>query len=80
MPSQRMEPYGNLSGNSGVVAYEIGRGSIAVEFREGRVYLYTDASAGAGNIAEMQRLARAGRGLSSFIARVVREAYAQKLR
>lgn len=75
-----MERYGNLSGDSGVVAYEVGRGSVAVEFREGHVYLYTNASAGAANIAEMQRLARAGRGLSGFIARVVRDGYARKLR
>ncbi len=75
-----MDRYKNLNGNSGVVAYEIGRGSIAVEFHEGHVYLYTNASAGADNIVEMQRLARAGRGLSSFIARVIRDRYAEKLR
>lgn len=75
-----MERYGNLSGDSGVVAYEIGEDAIAVEFREGHVYLYTTASAGAANVAEMQRLARAGRGLSSYIARVVRNGYARKLR
>lgn len=75
-----MERYGNLSGDSGVFAYEIGEDSIAVEFREGHIYLYTTASAGAANIGEMQRLARAGRGLSSFIARVVRGRYAEKLR
>lgn len=75
-----MERYGNLSGDSGVVAYEIGRGSITVEFREGHAYLYTNASAGANNVAEMQRLARTGRGLSGFIARVVQNGYARKLR
>ena len=75
-----MERYKNLSGNSGVVAYEIGDDSIAVEFQEGHTYLYTKASTGAANIAEMQRLALAGRGLSSFITRVVRDCYAQKLR
>lgn len=75
-----MERYGNLSGDSGVVAYEIGRGSITVEFREGHVYRYTNTSAGSGNIAEMQRLARTGRGLSGFISRVVRDRYAAKLR
>ena len=75
-----MERYKNLSGNSGVVAYEIGDDSIAVEFQEGAVYRYTSQSTGTANIREMQRLAVVGRGLSSFIARVVREGYAQKLR
>jgi len=45
-----MERYKNRSGNSGVVAYEIGDDSIAVEFH------------------------------SSFIARIVRNGYAQRLR
>lgn len=75
-----MDRYKNLNGNSGVVAYEIGEDSIAVEFLEGHVYLYTTVSAGAANIAEMQRLAPTGRGLSSFIARVVRDRCAEKLR
>ena len=79
MPVTHMERYMNFSGNSGVTAYEIGDDSIAVEFQERTVYLYTNQSTGAANIREMQRLAIAGRGLSSFIARVVRDAYAEKL-
>ena len=75
-----MERYRNLAGNSGVAAYDIGADSITVRFQDGDTYLYTDASAGADNVAEMKRLARAGRGLSSFISRVVRERYAEKLR
>lgn len=81
MPDARrtdMERYRNLSGNSGVVAYAIGDDSIAVEFQDGVVYLYTSRSTGAANVREMQRLALAGRGLSSFIARVVRDAYAER--
>ena len=75
-----MEVYKNLSGSSGAVAYEIGDNSITVQFQGGTAYLYTNQSAGADNIAEMQRLAVAGRGLCSFISRVVRKGYAQKLR
>ncbi|HJU25048.1 MAG TPA: hypothetical protein VJ722_00090 [Rhodanobacteraceae bacterium] len=75
-----MERYRNLSGDSGVVAYEIRRGSIVVEFINGSVYLYTDASAGAGRIAEMKRRARAGRGLSTYISQVVHGDYARQLR
>lgn len=74
-----MERYQNLSGNSGVTAYEIGQDSITVQFQDGAVYLYTGQSAGLANLREMQRLALAGQGLSSFIARVVRDGYASKL-
>lgn len=73
-----MKRYRNVSGDSGVVAYELGADSIAVKFVDGRTYLYTAASAGAGNIAAMQQLAKAGRGLSTFISRVVKERYAQR--
>jgi len=74
-----MERYKNLSGNSGVIAFEFGDDSITIEFREGGRYLYTDASAGRANIRQMQRLARGGAGLASFINRVVRERYARRL-
>ncbi len=63
-----MKRYDNLSGDSGVMAYEIRRGAIMVEFVNGSAYLYTDASAGAAPIIEMQRLAEAGRGLSTYIS------------
>ena len=36
-----MEPYKNLSGNSGVVAYETGPDFIKVQFSDGGVYVYT---------------------------------------
>jgi len=75
-----MERYKNLGGDSGVIAFEIAEGSITVEFKDGSAYLYTNQSAGSGNIAEMQRLARAGQGLNSFISRVVKKGYASKLR
>jgi hypothetical protein len=73
-----MKRYRNLSGESGVVAYEVGTDSIAIEFVDGRTYLYTAASAGADNIARMQQLAQAGRGLSTFISRVVKDRYARR--
>lgn len=73
-----MQRYNNDSGESGVVAYELDTGSITVEFAGGERYLYTERSAGAANIARMQRLALAGRGLSTFISQVVRDGYARK--
>ena len=73
-----MEPYRALGGDSGVIAYQIGERAIAVQFRSGETYHYTYASAGRGNIERMKRLARAGKGLSTFISQHVREAYASK--
>lgn len=70
----------DLSGDSAVTGYEIGARSIAVEFQGDRVYEYTYASAGAASVERMKELARAGRGLSTFISRVVREKYARRVR
>lgn len=75
-----MTPYSNLSGRSGVVAYEIAPDSITVEFEDGAVYLYTEESAGRSDLEAMKGLADAGRGLSTFIVRHVRMAYAARLR
>ena len=75
-----MQRYGNQSRESGVVAYDIDAGQIIVQFRNGERYLYTEDSAGAANIATMQELARAGRGLSSFISQHVHDRYARKIR
>jgi hypothetical protein len=73
-----VERYQNLGGNSGVLSFEIGMGSLAVMFSDGKHYLYTNESAGGASIAEMQRLARIGRGLNSYITRVVKTGYARK--
>ena len=74
-----MQRYGNQSRESGVVAYDIDAGQIIVQFRNGERYLYTEDSAGAANIARMQALAKAGRGLSSFISQHVHDRYARKI-
>ncbi len=75
-----METYRNLSGDSGVVAFETGDDFIAVRFRSGDIYWYTNASVGARHIAAMKKLARAGKGLSTYISShpEVREGYAKK--
>ncbi|QOY94013.1 hypothetical protein IM543_21270 [Massilia sp. UMI-21] len=75
-----MHRYRNMSGDSGVVAYDIGQDAITIEFRGGERYLYTERSAGAENIARMQELAREGRGLSTFVSQHIRARYARKLR
>ena len=74
-----MQRYGNQNRESGVVAYDIDAGQIIVQFRNGDRYLYTEDSAGAANIARMQALAKAGRGLSSFISQHVHDRYARKI-
>ena len=73
-----MEHYGNLSGGSGVVAYESGPDFIRVQFSSGSVYLYTYESATPENIEIMKELASKGEGLNSFINTTVRSNYAQK--
>jgi hypothetical protein len=75
-----MQRYQNRNRESGVVAYDIDAGAITVEFKSGERYLYTEDSAGAENIARMQQLARAGRGLSTYISRHVHDRYARKLK
>ncbi|MFT4069438.1 hypothetical protein [Paraburkholderia sp.] len=75
-----MQRYRNLSGDSGVEAYEIGDDFIKVRFHPGVVYWYTERSVGAAHVAELKRLARRGRGLSTYISQHadVRDGYARK--
>jgi hypothetical protein len=70
--------YENRAGNSGVVAYEIRRDGIRVEFIDGRIYTYTYRSAGRENVERMKLLARSGRGLSGFISTHVKDRYAAR--
>ena len=69
-----MEIYRNLGGDSNVARYEIGPGSITVQFKSGaqRNYLYDDQRPGAGHVVRLQELAVAGRGLNSYIGRNLR--------
>jgi hypothetical protein len=63
-----MIQYKNLSGISGVCAYEIGVDFIVVEFsKEHKRYKYTDGSAGSQVIEQMKKLAQYGQGLNTFI-------------
>jgi hypothetical protein len=74
-----MEPYRNLSGNSGVLSFEVRETAIDVTFADG-VYRYTFESAGRENVEEMVRLARSGTGLATFISRTVKDRYASRRR
>jgi hypothetical protein len=74
-----MKRYRNLDGNSGVTAYECGDGFIRVRFVNGDIYEYTDKTTGREHIANMQELAQAGQGLSTYVSRFVHDDYARKL-
>jgi hypothetical protein len=71
-----MTPYQRLSGDSGVLSYRSMPSAIKVEFVDGKIYTYTYASAGRDQVEQMKRLARAGRGLSTYISQHVRDGYA----
>jgi hypothetical protein len=72
-----MRPYANLSGDSGILAYEPGPTFIRVQFRSGAPYVYTYESVGRENVERMKELAVRGRGLGTFISqhREVRYGY-----
>lgn len=75
----RMERYKNLSGNSGVAAYEVGPDYIKIKFREGGVYLYNYNRPGRDKVERMKDLAEVGKGLSTFTNKYMRDDYAAKL-
>lgn len=74
-----MPRYKNLSGHSGVVAYETTTDSITLTFTDGGRYLYTSVSVGRAALDRMIALAKAGRGLSTFVSQHVRDDYERKL-
>ncbi len=68
-----MPPYQSRSGNSGVVAFHLGEGSVELEFRDGSRYLYDAARTVPKAVAAMQQqLALAGSGLTAFVNQNVR--------
>jgi hypothetical protein len=73
-----MIPYKNLSGKSGVKAYEWGTTYIKIKFQDEEVYLYNHRKPGKLFVETMKELAAAGRGLSTFISKFVKENYAEK--
>jgi hypothetical protein len=63
-----MQPYLNLSGNSGVVEYQNRPDSIIVRFRKGELHVYTFERVGRHHVEQMKLLAVAGKGLSTYIS------------
>jgi len=74
-----MERYKNLSGKSGVRAFQIRDHSIIVEFEGNEKYLYTYDRPGREHVEEMKRLAVEGLGLSTYISRKVKNKFFRKL-
>ena len=72
------ERYGNLNGDSGVTYYATGPDFIAVQFHDPIVYIYDNKRPGSAHVEKMKVLAVVGRGLSTYINRHVREAFARK--
>lgn len=73
-----MERYKNLSGDSGVVAYTIGDDYIKLKFRGNGTYTYDHRVPGREHVEAMKRLAKAGRGLSTYVSLHVKARYASK--
>lgn len=73
-----MELYKNISGNSGVIAYEIGPDYIRIKFQDGKIYNYDYLVPGKTHVEEMKNRAIKGRGLTTYINKFVRENYSGK--
>ena len=73
-----MTPYGNLSGNSGVVAFSVDDNSINIQFRDSsKLYVYDGTKPGSLHVERMKELAAAGRGLGTYISQNVKKNYAR---
>lgn len=75
-----MQSYNSDGHDAGVTAFEIGKDSISIKFRDGSVYLYTNKSAGKAAVTKMINLAKKGEGLTTYINQHVREHYQTKLK
>ena len=74
-----MQWYADIDGDSGIAAYELGSDAIVIRFKQGGTYRYDASAPGAKHVRQMQKLARAGRGLNEYINRHVRGNFAAKL-
>lgn len=73
-----MENYKNLSGDSGVVAFELGFNFIKIRFTGFKTYTYNYVKPGKLHVDNMTTLAVQGRGLCSYISRRVKHNYYSK--
>ena len=74
-----MKTYKNLSGTSGVVAYEIGKTYIKIKFEgESGIYTFDYKRPGKQLVEQMKLLAAKGLGLASFISEKVGANFSSK--
>ena len=65
-------PYRSSTPNTGVLNYEIAGSTLILEFQHPKYrYVYGPIAPGASHVARMIELARAGKGLSTYIAQHV---------
>jgi len=62
-----------------VVAYALMPDAIAVQFNDGRVYLYSHDCPGRRHVSRMKAIAREGQGLATYISRHVGNRFAARL-
>lgn len=70
--------YSDISGKSGISAYEVGDDFIIVRFTKGGMYLYNYSVTGSNHVKKMIELARIGSGLNKYINLNTKHAYARK--
>lgn len=78
MAPEGMTLYGD--GEGAVRAYQAGDDFIRLQFADGKIYRYTNESAGPEKIFRMKLLAEAGVGLATYVNKHVKEAYAERER
>ncbi len=74
-----MKPYRHQAGNTGISGFHVKPDSIAIQFKDGSIYLYDSRRPGKKHVEAMKELARAGKGLTTYVNQHVRERYAKKL-
>jgi hypothetical protein len=71
--------YANRGGHSTVAAYAVMPDGIAVQFTDGRVYLYNHDCPGRRHVGRMKAIAREGRGLATYLHRHIGNRFAARL-
>jgi len=74
-----MQTYKGRDGRSGIEGFEIQPDAITLRFRSDGTYRYDATKPGLHHVHRMQRLARLGNGLNTYVNKYVRKNYAAKL-
>ncbi len=73
-----VKKYKNLSGNSGVLKYEIFTEHIIIQFKSQGSYYFSYKNPGQVHVEKMKDLAEKGQGLSTYISKYVKNNYEYK--